>query len=83
MKVIEGEGAGIAEPRERFFENLKEWLRPKEVAELLGLSVRTIHDWYQRPYKSKAPQGLIVKFNHKLYVRTRVLEAWISSQNQR
>ncbi len=65
------------------FDNLKEWLRPTDVAELLGFSVRTIYDWHQRPHRSKAPMGLTIKFNRQLYVRTHVLRSWIERQNQK
>jgi len=64
-----------------FFDNLKGWMRPQEVAETFGFSVLTIYSWKAKAKKRKIPDGLFVKFNRKLYVRTDVLRSWISSQN--
>jgi len=64
-----------------FFENLKGWMRPKEVADTFGISVWTIYTW---KYKSKSlgvPDGLFVKFGRSLFIRRDILKSWISSQN--
>ncbi len=66
---------------EAFFENLKGWMSPKEVADKFGLSVWTIYKWKNRGRLAGVPDGLFVKFNRKLYIRTDVLVSWISSQN--
>lgn len=67
--------------RDRFFDNLKEWMRPQEVADAFGLSVLTIYSWKAKAKTRKVPEGLFIKFNRHLYVRTDVLRRWISSQN--
>lgn len=65
----------------KFFDNLKGLLTPQEVSELLGVSPKTIYDWKYRQVIRKVPQGLFVKFNRKLFVRTDILKTWITSQN--
>lgn len=67
--------------RDRFFDNLKEWMRPQEVADAFGISVLTIYSWKAKAKTRKVPEGLFIKFNRHLYVRTDVLRRWISSQN--
>lgn len=67
--------------RDEFFENLKGWMRPQEVAETFGISVLTIYSWKAKAKTRRVPEGLFVKFNRHLYVRTDVLRRWISSQN--
>lgn len=64
------------------FENRKALLTPQEVCELLGFSRKTIYDWKYRGHIRDIPDGLFVKFNRKLYVRTEVLRKWILSQNK-
>lgn len=68
--------------RDMFFENLKGWMRPQEVADTFGISVLTIYSWKAKAKTRKIPEGLFIKFNRKLYVRTDVLRRWISSQNE-
>jgi hypothetical protein len=68
-------------PRDLFFENLKGWMRPQEVALTFGISVLTVYSWKAKAKTRKVPEGLFVKFNRQLYVRRDVLQAWISSQN--
>lgn len=67
--------------RDRFFDNLKEWMRPQEVADAFGISVLTIYSWKAKAKTRRVPEGLFIKFNRHLYVRTDVLKRWISSQN--
>lgn len=67
--------------RDTFFDNLKGWMRPQEVAETFGISVLTIYSWKAKAKTRKIPEGLFIKFNRQLYVRTDVLRRWISSQN--
>lgn len=67
--------------RDQFFDNLKGWMRPQEVAEAFGLSIKTVYDWKAKAKTRKIPEGLFIKFNRQLYVRTDVLRRWISSQN--
>ncbi|MGE0632547.1 MAG: helix-turn-helix domain-containing protein [Pseudobdellovibrionaceae bacterium] len=69
------------ENRDKFFDNLKGWLRPQEVAEIFGISVLTIYSWKCKAKTRKIPEDLFIKFNRQLYVRTDVLQRWISSQN--
>ncbi len=71
-----GSGASIT-----FFENLPELMKPEAVAELLGVSIKTIYDWRYRQELRGVPQGLFLKFNRLLYLRTEVLKQWIRSQN--
>ncbi len=68
-------------PEDKFFDNLKGWMRPKEVAETFGISVLTIYSWKAREKQRKVPKGLFVKFNSRLFVRTDILRRWVSSQN--
>lgn len=64
------------------FENLKGLLTPLEVSRLIGVSPKTIYDWKYRPIIRKVPEGLFVKFNRKLLIRTDILRNWILSQNR-
>lgn len=66
---------------DQFFENLKGWMSPQEVAEKFGISVWTIYRWKNRGKLAGVPEGLFIKFNRKLFIRTDVLRLWISSQN--
>ena len=68
-------------PRDSFFENLPDLLRPEAAANLLGLSIQTIYDWRYRPHQRNVPETLFLKLNRFLYIRTSVLKEWISSQN--
>lgn len=68
-------------PSFSFFDNLPKLLRPKGVAEALGLSTATVYDWKYRQKKRHIPAALFIKINRLLYVRTDVLSKWISSQN--
>lgn len=67
--------------RDAFFDNLKGWMRPQEVANAFGISILTIYSWKAKAKTRKVPEGLFIKFNRQLYVRTDVLRRWISSQN--
>lgn len=73
----------FSEPKSQdsFFDNFKGWMRPQEVAEAFGISVLTIYSWKAKAKTRKIPEGLFIKFNRQLYVRTDVLRRWISSQN--
>lgn len=64
------------------FDNKKGLLTPPEVCQMLGISVKTIYDWKHRPIARKVPNGLFVKFNRKLLLRTDILRDWIISQNR-
>lgn len=66
---------------DQFFENLKGWMSPQEVAEKFGFSIWTIYKWKNRGKLAGVPDGLFIKFNRKLFIRTEVLRVWISSQN--
>ncbi len=48
---------------------------------LLGVSVKTIYDWRYRQKLRGVPDGLFLKINRLLYLRTEVLRQWIRSQN--
>ncbi len=67
--------------RTPIFENLPEIVKPEAVAEVLGVSVKTIYDWRYRQKLRGVPDGLFLKFNRLLYLRTEVLRQWIRSQN--
>lgn len=71
----------MSSEKPKLFENLKGLLSTQEVSELLGLSPKTIYDWKYRPVVRRVPEGLFVKFNRKLFVRTDILRSWIVSQN--
>lgn len=66
----------------KFFDNLKGLLTPQEVGQLLGVSRATIYDWKYRSVIREVPDGLFVKFNRKLFIRTDILRKWILSQNR-
>jgi len=66
----------------KFFDNLKGLLTPQEVGQLLGVSRATIYDWKYRSVIREVPEGLFVKFNRKLFIRTDILRKWILSQNR-
>ena len=67
---------------EQFFENLKGWKRAQDVADEFGLSIQTIYAWRSKARnRAIVPEGLFIKFNKHLYVRTDVLRRWIASQN--
>lgn len=66
---------------ESLFDNKRGWVKPKEVAEKLGISVYTIYDWKARREERGIPSDLFVKLNGQLFLRTAVLLRWISSQN--
>lgn len=63
------------------FDNQKGWMRPEEVASLLSISVKTIYDWKYRARKRHIPDGLFIKFNRQLFIRTDILRTWVISQN--
>ena len=65
----------------RLFDNLPSIIRPEKIAPILGLSVKTIYDWRYRGKKRNVPDGLFLKFNRCLYIRTDILQNWITSQN--
>lgn len=67
--------------QDQFFDNLKGWMRPQEVAQVFGISVLTIYSWKSKAKTRRVPDGLFIKFNRHLYVRTDILRRWISSQN--
>ena len=64
-----------------FFDSLKGWMSPQEVADKFGFSIWTIYKWKNRGALAGVPTGLFIKFNRKLYIRTEILRRWISSQN--
>lgn len=70
-----------AKSRDSFFDNFKGWMRPREVADAFGISVLTIYAWKSKSKTRKVPEGLFIKFNGQLFVRTEILRGWISSQN--
>ena len=63
------------------FENQPEILKPTAAATLLGVSVKTIYDWRYRSRERNVPEGLFLKLNRLLLLRTEVLRQWIASQN--
>lgn len=73
--------SGVQLSSDPFFENLKGWMSPKEVSAHFGVSILTIYSWKAKSKRRNVPEGLFVKFNRKLYLRTSVLINWISSQN--
>lgn len=65
-----------------FFNNLPEIMKAVTVADLLGVSVKTIYDWRYKQKTRNIPNDLFIKINRLLYLRTAVLRKWITSQNQ-
>ena len=65
-----------------FFNNLPEIMKAVAVADLLGLSIKTIYDWRYKQKTRNIPNNLFIKINRLLYLRTAVLRVWITSQNQ-
>lgn len=66
---------------ELFFNNLPEIMKAVAVADLLGLSIKTIYDWRYKQETRNIPSDLFIKINRLLYLRTAVLRKWITSQN--
>lgn len=66
----------------KFFNNLPEIMKADAVADLLGLSIKTIYDWRYKQKTRNLPNNLFIKINRLLYLRTAVLREWITSQNQ-
>jgi hypothetical protein len=67
---------------EKFFNNLPEIMKAVAVADLLGISIKTIYDWRYKQKTRNIPNDLFIKINRLLYLRTAVLRKWITSQNQ-
>lgn len=63
------------------FDNFRGLEKPEAVAQILGISVKTIYDWRYRERQRKVPAGLFVTFNRRLYLRSDILQEWIASQN--
>ena len=63
------------------FENLPKILSPEQVGSILNRRIKTIYDWHYRQKQRNVPQGLFVKFNRRLFIRTDILKRWIVSQN--
>lgn len=80
--IIFPEVTSKASSGDSFIDNLKGWMRPQEVADTFGISVLTIYSWKAKAKTRKVPEGLFIKFNRQLFVRTDVLRRWISSQNE-
>lgn len=76
-----GSGGNGVSTGDTLFDNLPELMKPEAVSELLGVSVKTIYDWRYRQKLRGVPDGLFLKFNRLLYLRTEVLKQWIRSQN--
>ena len=74
-------GSAVAAQPALLFENLPELIKPEAVASLLSVSVKTVYDWRYRQKLRKVPEGLFLKFNRQLYLRSEVLRQWIRSQN--
>lgn len=68
-------------PPKLFFDNIKKFLRPQEVADMFDMSLQTIYDWKYRPHVRNTPDGLFIKFNGQVYLQTEILVAWVSNQN--
>lgn len=77
-----GAGFGVNKESNEFFNNLPEIMKAVAVAELLGLSIKTIYDWRYKQKTRNIPNNLFLKINRLLYMRTAVLREWITSQNQ-
>jgi predicted DNA-binding transcriptional regulator AlpA len=63
------------------FDNLPELIKPKQLAELLSISVATVYDWKYKEKTRKIPKDLFLKMNRSLYINTEVLRSWITSLN--
>ena len=68
--------------RNSLFENQPELMKPAALAELLGISVRTIYDWRYKHKTRNIPNNLFIKINKLLYIQTAELRQWITLQNQ-
>lgn len=75
------ENSGEKSP-DLFFNNLPEIMKAVAVADLLGVSIKTIYDWRYKQKTRNIPNDLFIKINRLLYLRTAVLRKWITSQNQ-
>ena len=69
-----------------FFDNRARFIRPKELADYLGVSIRTVYDWYYNREDKGIPENLFLKLGRLLFIRTDVLEIWLGlspSQNKK
>ena len=65
----------VSEP---IFDKSMGLMRPQDVADQLGISVRTVYDWRHRPWRRQTPEDLFLKFNGQLFIRIDVLRSWIA-----
>lgn len=66
---------------EALFENFPKLIRPKVLADLLGISVNTIYDWKYRGKTRRIPDNLFIKICGILYVRKDILKEWMIGRN--
>jgi hypothetical protein len=68
-------------PSEMFFENQNPLITAREFCSQFGYSIKTIYEWKYRPKRNKVPDGLVVKFRGKLFIRRDILGSLIASNS--
>lgn len=59
----------------------KQLMRTHDVANLMGISQETIYDWKYRAKQKNVPEGMFLKINQMLFVRTDLLKSWLLSKS--
>lgn len=69
----------IASRERTVFENQPELIKASDFCKRYGYSMKTIYEWKYRPKRNRIPEGLVVKFRGKLFIRTDILGSLIAS----
>lgn len=63
------------------FENQLPLMTAAEFCSRFGYSIKTIYEWKYRPKRNGVPNGLVIKFRGKLFIRTDILRGLIPLTN--
>ncbi len=66
--------------RDQLFDNLPDYISPSDVVRILPIALSTVYDWVYRPAKYSVPEGLIIKFGRRVFIRTAELKKWLMSR---
>ncbi len=55
------------------FDNQVALIKASEFCSRYGYSMKTIYEWKYRPRRNKVPDGLVVKFRGRLFIRLDIL----------
>ena len=65
----------------QLFNNLPKLIKLEMLADILGVSKKTIYDWRYRSKTRNLPKELFVKICGNIYARKDVLCLWIDTEN--